>query len=727
MTTSHVIRDAKHIDAHEMNLDRYLGHMSLSHLIKYGLSLPPHIALAKALDMTKRRLRGRWRAHSEKHQTTFVERSPVQLSELTRLTNLNLASLPTIWVEGMKALCEKTMAQEFDLLGSGWTNVAIATTASDNPVSDGNKERAVQIRSLISPDYRPIDWHSDFKSGYRWSAAMRAESIVYGHEPGVDIKVPWELARMQHLPPLAFAYGNALKRGDQKATRFVDLFCDQALDFISSNPPGYGVNWSCTMDVAIRAANLALAFDLFRSFDAAFSQEFIEELIASLTAHATHIVQNLETGDGFRGNHYLADIVGLLIVSALLPSDDKSNSWLAFAIGEFVEETGLQFHADGSNAEASTNYHRLSAEMVVYATAVALGLPKERRKAIDGASTTAWSATLPQTTRSITWSDEYGAFTAEHFHAVRKMAMFTCAVTKPNGQVAQIGDTDNGRLFKLQPVFLASSVSEGYLDHSHLIAAIGGLLNDDDLIERAGPANALEVQIVQSLKQGGTPKLAVQESSSNDTVETLTDQSKPATRAHRLIITLPDASLCNNLESTAFPDFGLYIWRSQRFYLAIRCGAIGQAGNGGHAHNDQLSIELQIDGEDWLADPGTGVYTANTKTRDLYRSHLAHFGPRLQTTEPSRLDLGLFRLEDNTNAACLLFTETEFLGRHEGYNTQTYRHIRLAANQIEITDTEGGSETDDQTTELTRVQTRDDLRQYFGAGVAYSRGYGWLD
>ena len=38
------------------------------------------------------------------------------------------------------------------------------------------------------------------------------------------------------------------------------------------------------------------------------------------------------------------------------------------------------------------------------------------------------------------------------------------------------------------------------------------------------------------------------------------------------------------------------------------CLAVGQDGNGGHAHNDQLSIELNVDGEDWIADPGTYLY-----------------------------------------------------------------------------------------------------------------------
>ncbi|MEZ7879117.1 MAG: hypothetical protein QMC11_02655, partial [Rhodospirillales bacterium] len=82
---------------------------------------------------------------------------------------------------------------------------------------------------------------------------MRSLTIAYGHEPGVDIKIPWELARLQHLPQLALAYS------DQRSQNLVDEFQNQTLDFMSANPPRYGVNWVCTMDVAIRAANLILA------------------------------------------------------------------------------------------------------------------------------------------------------------------------------------------------------------------------------------------------------------------------------------------------------------------------------------------------------------------------------------------------------------------------------------------------------------------------------------
>ena len=60
---------------------------------------------------------------------------------------------------------------------------------------------------------RTIDWHRDFKSGYRWNPEQCFLDVAHGNQAGVDIKVPWELSRGQHFVLLAQA---ALLTGDAK-------------------------------------------------------------------------------------------------------------------------------------------------------------------------------------------------------------------------------------------------------------------------------------------------------------------------------------------------------------------------------------------------------------------------------------------------------------------------------------------------------------------------------
>src|SRR5262249_4753212 len=125
-------------------------------------------------------------------------------------------------------LCQNFLDHRFDLLGSGWVEVkhGLACRGTEGnryyyngplltPDDDGqwlqrrinaaNLAESQRIWWLITKPYSPIDWHLDFKSGYRWRDSTWHHDIRYGHRSGIDVKVPWELARMQHLPMLAHA------------------------------------------------------------------------------------------------------------------------------------------------------------------------------------------------------------------------------------------------------------------------------------------------------------------------------------------------------------------------------------------------------------------------------------------------------------------------------------------------------------------------------------------
>lgn len=703
--------------------------MSFIHLFKYGLSLPPRVAFAKAFAMARKNLAGTWRAWADEGKSTYSPLHAVDLSSLGSDQQFRPLAISSRDYSFMDSLVEKSLNHDFDLLGSGWTNLDRLENALAIVPSKGNSARAREIASLIGETYRHIDWHQDFRSGYRWSANQRSEAILYGHEPGVDIKVPWELARLHHLPQLALASLAGRQQGNDPAQSnpyFIE-FKNQVLDFVSANPPGFGVNWVCTMDVAIRAANLIMAFDLFRAQKIELDTAFVDPFVAAIKDHGIHIVGNLEWQEGFKGNHYYADITGLLFVASFLPRTPETDCWLAFAVQEFIHETKLQFLPDGGNAEASTNYHRLSAEMAVYGTALILGLSKDNQNALQDYECQYWSKDPSLNAGPINWHETRGPFSQDHFDHLRRMAQFTSDVTKPDGHVVQIGDTDNGRFFKFSPAVMPDGIAEDHLDHRHLLASIGGLLNDTSLIAQAGPKHKIESNIIGCMSAGNSSTANLP--NDNPFIDDLPDNenSGPADLCHQLTIRTPIDNLTNGAKAISYPAFGLFIWRSKTFFLSVRCGPVGQGGRGGHAHNDQLSIEMQINGQDWIRDPGSFVYTSDTKMRDKYRSHLAHAGPRLDLNEPSRLNLGLFHLQDNTKARCLLFNETEFLGVHYGYKKPTYRHIKLDAQNIVITDSVGSWNPDTEVSSETTIDTAESLRDHFGTPVPFSRGYGLSD
>jgi hypothetical protein len=76
--------------------------------------------------------------------------------------------------------------------------------------------------------------------------------------------------------------------------------------------------------------------------------------------------------------------------------------------------------------------------------------------------------------------------------------------------------------------------------------------------------------------------------------------------------------------------------------MAIDAGSSGQKGNGGHSHNDLLSLVLFAHGQHWLIDPGAYVYTADYAARNLFRSTAYHNtvqvdGAEINPYDPARL------------------------------------------------------------------------------------------
>ena len=87
----------------------------------------------------------------------------------------------------------------------------------------------------------------------------------------------------------------------------------------------------------------------------------------------------------------------------------------------------------------------------------------------------------------------------KYFSRLQRMAEFIIDVTKPNGQVIQIGDNDSGRLFKLQPNFYNPDLAENHLQHHTTVAALNGLFARSDLSGFAGRIYDFETQFVSCL------------------------------------------------------------------------------------------------------------------------------------------------------------------------------------------------------------------------------------
>jgi hypothetical protein len=575
-------------------------------------------------------------------------------------------------------------------------------------INRSNRAASMNIWTKIDSSYMPIDWQIDFKSGYRWREHTWYKDIKFGDLLGVDIKVPWELSRMQHLPTLSLAccfaaVGSTDFRGSEI---YLGEFRNQVLDFISTNPPGFGVNWVCSMDVAIRLCNLLIAYDIINSNVSRLDDEFNDIFVASIKAHARHIKANLEWAPKRRGNHYLANIVGLLFASIYLPCDDEADIWLSFSFQELISEVAYQFHEDGSNFEASVCYHRLSAEMVVWSSALLANLslckrivlakllkknhvflpPPHNRIQFDLARETHKCNLLP------IW----------FWERLLNMRLFTEALTRPDKLVVQFGDNDSGRFIILgsgEQLRADNNPESPFwsLDHSSLIAGIAGLVSctPDSSFSPIDPSAKFLQEICGTGR--GYPVSIDAGSPGNQAEGFPADESVWFEINNQFLKTPPSSrwtttfashacGLLSDMNLVAFEGMGCYVYRSPRFYLAVRCGELGLAGLGAHAHCDQLAIELVMDDENLVRDPGSFIYTALPDSRNVYRSSLAHHVPRVAGCEPADLTRGLFDLSSGAAGECLYFGRSGFIGRHLGYGKWVYRIIALETCKILIHD-----------------------------------------
>ena len=297
------------------------------------------------------------------------------------------------------ARADRIAAHEFDLLGSGPTELGAE-----------------------------IDWSRDFKSGRSWPAhhISRFRTVF---DDDSDVKVPWELSRCQHLPLLAAAW-----RLDGEE-RHLEEIGAQLDSWIKANPVEIGPNWGCTMDVAIRAANWVAALAICA--EGASGLPWFDRALGSLLLHGRFIAAHPEYGE-VRGNHYLSDVVGLLVVAALFAGGEEGRGWLRWGAEELEAEMLHQVHPDGIDHEASVPYHRLVAELFAAGGGVVGALVPERPS-------------------------------AGFEERLAAMADFTADYTRPDGLAPQIGDADDGRFLPL-----GDYGAVDHRDHSHLLRDIGG-------------------------------------------------------------------------------------------------------------------------------------------------------------------------------------------------------------------------------------------------------------
>lgn len=562
---------------------------------------------------------------------------------------------------------EKILEHIFDLLGSGPHYVNIE---ENNDYFVSKKEVYEYIRSL-NPRYHFIDWQLDFRNNYRYSINDKSKSIRIGEVQGREIKVPWELSRCQHLPYLARIYGAT------KDIRYKNEILCEILDFIISNPIEYGVNWLCTMDVGIRVANWIMAFDILVMIDGIDEYSFfVSYLKKAIYEHCVFIRYHLEDTRGYRGNHYLSDIVGLIFALSWFDEDKWINKQQIFAVKKLLLSIDEQFYIDGGNFESSLPYHKLSLELSIYGMWRILSLSNS--------------------------SDMYKIIYQDRKLLERVCQKINCAInilhdsTKPNFEIYQLGDNDSGHLFRFfkNGTFV---VNENYIKkyefNSHIAGGFEYLWDENEL------DNSECIQLINAIRGFSDNKFFIEligkiflrsrigellcKVENSKIKPIICDKTKEWEKdllfKQQEIYRFEKRINIDSLKMFYYPNFGIVGWRDQDFYLCISLTDTGQGGRGGHSHNDKLSFELQVHGIDIVTDPGTYVYTESIEQRNKFRSVLAHNVPYFGI-EPNEIARNCFEMKQDTHCKLLSYDSQNIVVGCK------YRGIRVMRKFIVLSD-----------------------------------------
>ncbi len=118
--------------------------------------------------------------------------------------------------------------------------------------------------------------------------------------------------------------------------------------------------------------------------------------------------------------------------------------------------------------------------------------------------------------------------------------------------------------------------------------------------------------------------------------------------------------------------------RNGNDYMIISAGEVGTAGLGNHKHNDVFSFELSSQGETFIIDPGTYIYTPDKTSRNLFRSTAYHNNLQINGREINEIPKNeLFGMREKAYPKVLKWESNEdkdiFEAEHCGYQPITHR------------------------------------------------------
>lgn len=205
--------------------------------------------------------------------------------------------------------------------------------------------------SSLELDYGyPLDWQLNPLTGKKCNAGDKWYRIPDFDSQRGDIKTVWEASRFSHFVTLARAY---LLTKNEKYYR---AFSEQLNDWIKNNSYGFGANFKCGQECALRLVNALLAYTVFFAEGTAQERDKENTEILVMRCYRKILSNFFYARKCIKNNHTISELMGM-IVGAWCCTDEKNLSLAFRMLDDTIDE---QFTEDGGYTQYSFNYERLA-------------------------------------------------------------------------------------------------------------------------------------------------------------------------------------------------------------------------------------------------------------------------------------------------------------------------------------------------------------------------------
>ena len=287
-----------------------------------------------------------------------------------RLKAMSLGEIVHRVGERWKHQSDAKFAQGLDKIVLGQVDASVPTLPNPGRAPITLRQRLMaDAKALLQGDWKlygwreastgsPPCWHRDASTGVVIEPDELSHKLDHRTLPdGADARTIWEINRWSEMTRVVM---HGWLNRDWDAVRTAQLWLE---DWCDRNPVGRGINWTSTLEVALRLINFTWFDALVHGCGVEHLSEHQRRLAQRIVpAHAAWVCRYRSFGSS-ANNHLLGELAGLLHAVKRWPSLQE-HTGTADELWQGVATCVMdQFAADGGNREQALHYHLFAWEM----------------------------------------------------------------------------------------------------------------------------------------------------------------------------------------------------------------------------------------------------------------------------------------------------------------------------------------------------------------------------